>query len=341
MRIDIFFAVDKAFVQHLSVAIVSILKNATHDDDLYFYILIDELSKDNMHNINKLKNIKSFNIEFITVDTSQFKSFLPPSYINSLSTFYRYIIPGVKPELKKVLYLDCDIVVKSSLAELFSTDLGDNYIAGVEDCHPACTTTKLKPLFHLRDPYLNAGVLLFNCQKMREDNIEQKCFELTHELNTKTYLGADQDVLNILCAHKKLVLDPKFNLLSAFFENYIISEYNNEAIENAKSSPVIIHYSGKAKPWLQINFPLRANHWEYFRYLRQTPFYDKKSLHGLIVINKKTRHKWHKIRQNRIICVAVYLVCALIDAIRLPFQVIDLIFGVTWGLKTISKIDRL
>lgn len=341
MRIDIFFAVDNTFVWHLSVALASILKNAAHDDDLYFYILTDGLIQDNINKINKLKEIKTCNIEFVTVDNSQFINFLPPSYINSLSTFYRYIIPGVKPELKKVLYLDCDIVVKNSLAELFSTDLGDNYIAGVEDCHPACTAAKLKPFFLLRDPYLNAGVLLFNCQKMREDNIERRCFELTPKLNTKTYLAGDQDVLNILCAHKKLVLKPKFNLLSAFFNDNIISEYTNEAIENAKLSPVIIHYSGKAKPWLLTDFPVRANHWEYFRYLRHTPFYDKKSLYRLIVINKKTRHKWHKVRQNRIVCVAVYLVCALIDVIRLPFLVIDLIFGVTWGLKTISKIDRL
>lgn len=340
MRIDIFFAVDHTFIQHLCVSLVSIIKNASNDDDLYFYILTTDIMQNDINRINKLKDKKIFNIEFINVDNSQFINFSSPSYINSSSTFFRYIIPSIKPKLKKALYLDCDIVVKSSLAELFSTDLGDNYIAGVEDCHPACTTAKLNPLFCLKDPYLNAGVLLFNCQKMREDNIEQKCFDLTQKLNTKTYLGADQDVLNILCAHKKLVLPPKFNLLSAFFEDYIISEYTNEAIENAKSSPVIIHYSGKAKPWLLTDFPLRTNHWEYFRYLRQTPFYDEKTLYRLVVKNKKIKHSWHKIRQNRIVFVVNYLIRALADILRLPFQIVDLFFGIPWGFRIISKIKR-
>ena len=48
-------------------------------------------------------------------------------------TYYRYLIPQLKPELNKCFYFDCDIVVTDSLNAFWNIDLGENYIAAVEE----------------------------------------------------------------------------------------------------------------------------------------------------------------------------------------------------------------
>ena len=51
----------------------------------------------------------------------------------SVETYYRLIIPEIMPEYKKILYLDCDMVVDHDVAELFDLDLGNCVIAGAKD----------------------------------------------------------------------------------------------------------------------------------------------------------------------------------------------------------------
>ena len=167
--IEIFFATDNNFVQHLCVAIASILKNANEDDYFNFYILGNKLKQNDIKNIENLRKIKDFNLEIIEINDELFKRCKSPNYINSISTFFRYLIPVLKPELDKILYLDCDIVVKKSLKELYNTNIDNYYLAGVEDIHILCTESKLKPMFAIDEPYLNAGVLLFNCKMMRDN----------------------------------------------------------------------------------------------------------------------------------------------------------------------------
>ncbi|OLA94347.1 MAG: hypothetical protein BHW64_04290 [Candidatus Melainabacteria bacterium LEY3_CP_29_8] len=134
-NMDIFFASNDNYVQHLSVSIASILINSLPNEKFNFYILDGNISDKNKNILLSLKDIKDFNIEFIKVQEEMFKMcfITPESYHVSIQCYYRYIIPLVKPELKKVLYLDCDIVVKDSLKDLWNVDLKDNYVAAVED----------------------------------------------------------------------------------------------------------------------------------------------------------------------------------------------------------------
>lgn len=51
----------------------------------------------------------------------------------SIPTFYRLKLPTLLPNVKRVIYFDCDFVVTSSLAKLFNVNMGDYPIAGVKD----------------------------------------------------------------------------------------------------------------------------------------------------------------------------------------------------------------
>ena len=132
----IFFAINDAYTQHLCVVIASILKNSTPLDDFHFYVLNKgDLSEENKNNIKSLKALKDFEIEFIEVDFALFDKCKTSQYCDYITkeTYFRYIIPTLKPNLEKSLYLDCDIIIEDSLNLLYSIDLKDNYVGAIED----------------------------------------------------------------------------------------------------------------------------------------------------------------------------------------------------------------
>jgi len=313
--IEIFFAVDENFVRHLCVSIASLLYNADENDLLNLYIMNKSLSQTSRENILSLKQIKECTIEFIQVDDKLFDSLKSPYYINSSSTFYRYLIPVVKPQIDKALYLDADIVVKESLYDLFNIPMDDCYIAGVEDVHVLCREVKLKPRFQWSSPYLNAGVLLLNCKKMRENDFTRKCFELSPRLNTQTYFGADQDVLNILCAEQKKIIDIKYNVLSAVFYSHKNTQYSDSQIENAIKSPVIIHYSDKIKPW---HFLMNQLAVEYHKYLSLTPYAKNKRIFFIkcAILNESVIEALRRIKHNHFV-KALFGIFSLVPAFTL------------------------
>lgn len=265
---DIFFASNDNYVQHLSVAIASILVNSLPNEKFNFYILDGNISNKNKDILLSLKNLKDFNMEFIKVDEDMFKMcpITPECYHISNQCYYRYIIPWVKPELKKVLYLDCDIVVKDSLQDLWNVDLKDNYVAAVEDL---CLITNEDANRLETKHYFNSGVMLINNELWKRDNIIETLFKNTEEIHDKIR-WVDQCVLNYTFKDKVLFVSPKFNVQHSAFGDTKYNMYTKEEIDFAIIFPVIIHYTGCEKPWHK-----KCCHklWkDYFKFLKYTPY---------------------------------------------------------------------
>ena len=264
---DIFFASDDKFVQHLSVAIVSILKNSLPFENFNFYILDGGIKDKNKEKILNLKKIKNFNIEFIKIDDKLFKDCDITSECMHISkqTYYRYIIPKLKPQIKKCLYLDCDIVVNSSLNELWNIDLKDNYVAAVVELYNGSAEDKLSLGVN---KYFNAGVLLINNELWIKDNISETLFENQVKLKNKIR-WQDQDVLNYTFNNRVLLISPKYNLQqNAYYDTIDYDDIYD--LNLSKSFPVIIHYNGCIKPWSK---KCKHHLWKlYYRYLKHTPY---------------------------------------------------------------------
>ena len=85
------------------------------------------------------------------------------------ATYYRLCIGhALPPEMQRVIYLDCDMLVRCDLAELWQVPLGGMVLAAVVD--PAFTE---QHILGLPDgaPYFNAGVLLIDLARWREETI--------------------------------------------------------------------------------------------------------------------------------------------------------------------------
>ncbi|ONK27675.1 glycosyltransferase family 8 protein [Streptococcus azizii] len=155
------------------------------------------------------------------------------SHINFMA-FARYFIPQFVVE-DKVLYLDSDIVVTSSLDELFDLDVSEHYLAAV------------RSTFGYGAGF-NSGMMVINNRRWREENLMEQFITLT-EQEKDTIPEGDQTILNRLLNHDMIWLDDTYNFQVGF--DYGAFTYRHRHLFDMKLDPLpaIIHYISPDKPW--------------------------------------------------------------------------------------------
>lgn len=259
MDINICISSDNNYSKYAGVLIASILANAKESDYLHFYILENEINEDCKNKINELKKIKDAQITFVEVDKTlfdEYKSVHTHAYL-TINSFYRLKMASILPDVEKIIYLDCDMVVNSSLEELFSTDLGDYLAGGVLDISYNRMNRKTG-LAH-NNTYVNTGMLLIDLKKWRENNLEPVFAKSAKENEGRIFAG-DQDVINIALQGKIKKLPSKWNVQCSNFSNR--SDYTKH--------PAIIHYVSYQKPWVYASWNYFIE--LYFKYIQMTPW---------------------------------------------------------------------
>lgn len=271
-KIAICLSSDNNYAQHLGVTLVSILENKSAEDIIIVYVLDGGISIENKNKILNLKSEYEFEIKFIDIDKKIFKNF-PVGKKNhvTLATYYRLLLADICPNEDKLLYLDVDLIIKTSLKDLFETDITDKYFAGVSDCEETVNAQRLG----LKN-YCNAGVILLNLKKWREDNITELFFTWMQQNEDKILLH-DQDIINSTLQDRILKLDKCWNVQ--------ISKYDSSK-EFVKLLPKakIIHYVGKHKPW-HTDFKQYAKN-EYFKYLKLTDWKNYEDVYRTKILSK-------------------------------------------------------
>ena len=259
-EIPIFFTTDDAYIPYLDVAVSSLIHNASPDYTYRIIVLNTGIRQENIDLIKRNEK-EGFAIDFVDISEqvegiqSRFKNV----YHFSAVTYYRLFIASMFPQYKKILYLDCDLVVLGDISRLYHTDLGDNIIAACPEMYVRST-----PEFRLYaekalgvDPssYINAGVLVVDMDNYREARIEEKFVELITRYDFDL-LDPDQAYLNYLCDGRILVLP---------------NGWNKEPLPIPCEGELnLVHYALYKKPW-QYDDVLYG---EYFwQYAERSPFY--------------------------------------------------------------------
>ncbi len=231
--IHICYASSHAYAKYLSLAMATVLMNKAESDKICFHILDGGLSENDKNKILHLKNIADFEIEFAKVDTEKFLNCpLGKRTHLSLATYYRLVLADMLPQVNKVLYLDCDVEVKTSLKELYNEDISEYSIGAITDISSKRHCERLS-----LPGYYNAGVLLINLDKWREFRFAEHVFEWIEE-NIKILKLLDQDVVNIYFKDSIKCLDKKWNAQGRLkFDEY------DEIVKGAN----VIHFIGTDK----------------------------------------------------------------------------------------------
>lgn len=179
------------------------------------------------------------------------------SYVSKMA-FVKFYLAEILSNEDIVLYLDSDTVVSSDISEVFEIDISNIYAAVVEDMGVYTQFGRNSAFFCERinssnPKYFNSGVMLLNLVKMRNDDISEK---LVNYKKTGINFFVDQDAFNYLFGDNCLWLDYKYNFRTSAFYERDFNELNNYFFdgkylseEKCIEEQVILHLSGKYKPW--------------------------------------------------------------------------------------------
>lgn len=115
-KINVCISCDDNYARYAGVVITSVLINATGFDNLHFYILNGGISDENKNKIQSLSSIRDCKIDFVDIDAnvfSDFRKITTHAYI-SLPAYYRLKMPTLLPDVDRIIYFDCDVIVNTS-----------------------------------------------------------------------------------------------------------------------------------------------------------------------------------------------------------------------------------
>lgn len=254
--IDIVYSTDKKYLSICSTSMISLFSNNKNFEKINIHILTLDLSSHEIEKFNILAK-KFKNVYFYFYHLNELiKKYTIHNQGYSLAGYLRIFIKSVLPqEIEKILYLDGDTLITGDLSELWNMDLGENICGGVLDS----VTLDAKTRIGLKeyDNYFNAGVLLINLKKWKEENIESKLLYFLN-INKGNVFHHDQGLVNAVIREWK-ELPAKFNTMSVYMffkRKQLIKIYDNNQIcseseiREAKINPTIIHDKLWANFWI-------------------------------------------------------------------------------------------
>ncbi|NTV92633.1 MAG: glycosyltransferase family 8 protein [Chlorobiaceae bacterium] len=265
--VNIVFATDKNYIQHLSAALFSLLEN---NKDLSFtvYIISSGMSEKSYRNIEDIVKNRNCAVKHITVSDELFVKLATAHPFYPKGTYYRLLIPDLIDE-EKILYLDSDIIVNGSIKELYNQDVEDYFVCAIED--PGFD--RHRQLKMDNDAiYFNSGMMLVNLAKWKSTGLQKKVIDFI-EHNPDAIWFPDQCGLNSVINGRWKKVPLKYNQQSSIFSDDFDRKFDcfsPEELNEAKKNPVIIHYTGGSKPWhFKNRHPYKQLYW---KYLKMTPY---------------------------------------------------------------------
>lgn len=268
MQINVVFASDKNYLEQLTVAMCSLFET---NPDLAFdtYILNSDIDGATWRVLEEFADRYDRDLFDIKVPAHEVEGLVKTWHFTE-ANYYRLFIPELL-NAPKALYLDADVVVNGSIRDLYETDVSDVYLAAVVD--PSSDRHHNQDLgMSEASKYLNSGVMLLNLVMWRSCHVKEKVIEFVKR-KPGVIEYVDQCGINAIVDGKWKELHVKFNLQSLFLKmdrNILSGLVPAAELREGARRPIIIHYSGKWKPWLF--YRMHRYRGLYWKYLRRTPY---------------------------------------------------------------------
>jgi lipopolysaccharide biosynthesis glycosyltransferase len=183
------------------------------------------------------------------------------------TTYHRLLLPRLLPEeVTRAIWLDCDLLVTADLVGLWETDLGGFHLRAVRDSVVPFVSSRYgirrwRELGLSRDdPYFNAGVMLVDVDRWREDDIGTLVASYFRQVPDVMFW--DQEGLNAVLSRRWGALDPRWNRMTVGGRRHS---------EDAHTEPWIVHFSGTLKPW-RLPEPSTGLRSLFYHHVDQTPW---------------------------------------------------------------------
>lgn len=222
--------------------------------DLVFHLLHRTLPSQMQADLAAITQEFGVQVHFYDLDASPLFSDIalrmPENKRLSNIVYARLIIDRILPQdVARVLYLDCDMLVRDAIENLIEIDMLGFPIAAVRDTAGASITSgrdvkQNRDIFDPADPYFNAGMLLIDVAQWRAADIIGRMEQALKD-GVMARIYYDQDFLNLVFNRNWLQLPWRWNTIDA--------RHVHEGLD-----PAILHYTGENKPWGVLSGMLRS-----------------------------------------------------------------------------------
>lgn len=269
--IHIACAANAAYVPHVAAMLHSLLSVQGNAGITVHFLYDANLEK------TELERLRNFAIEQGAVwqghlITEEQRARFPDNYHFGREAWYRTLLPELLPELERVLYLDADTIIRQSLEPLWQFDLQGHVIGAIANPLYAFMDNSFMLGLGVDSPdnYFNSGVILFDLQEWRAQNVGAELLQFIAE-HGAAQAWPDQNTLNSVLRGRWMRLPAQWNMQNVYFELPLKRiPYPTESLRLARQNPAIVHYSAPYKPWMYMcKHPFLE---DYLRHLSVTPW---------------------------------------------------------------------
>lgn len=239
------FCISDNYSSIVAVTLQSFVDHHTNESAFTFHLVSEALSADNLAYLKSvIAQRSSWQLVYHPIEEKSLAHI--PTGPFTIHAWYRIFLDKLLPDhVDKVLYLDADTLIASSIDELFQIPLENVAIGAAKDQQNFITATKQRIGLPQQQTYVCSGVLLMNLSYWREHNIAQQILDWA--IANAPRLGCpDQDAINVVLRERTVVLPAKWGIIA---RNFLYDAfYQTEEAAEAYHHPCIIHYAGCA-PW--------------------------------------------------------------------------------------------
>lgn len=240
--IHVVCAADANYAPYAGIALSSVL-GANRADEIHLHVLSDGIKPKDITRMSRMAcragaRFSSYDIEQVLQSSLGLSDQV--SYY-SRTAYGRLFLGDLLPrDIRRVIYLDCDVVCVSSLRELWQRGEGLKLMAAVRDVWvDRDSKHKLSMGIPTDRAYYNTGVLVINVEAWRNGNVGQRLIGFIRERRKARYV--DQDAINSLLGAEITELPRQWNAM-------VTSPIPGDADAQMKHA-AIIHFFGGFKPW--------------------------------------------------------------------------------------------
>lgn len=257
--IHIAITLDEEYVRGSIAAVHSALQNALCPENIFFHFLASDTNLETLVR----SAFPRLNFKVYHFDHNRVRKFISSSVRHALEqplNYARnYLADMLEPCVRRVIYLDSDLVVVDDVSKLWHTSLGSRTVGAPEYCRANFTkyftdkfwsNPNLASTFAYRKPcYFNTGVMVMDLGKWRR-------FGYTRRIENWMEIQKERRIYELGSL-------PPFLLVFAGHVAPIDHRWNQHGLggDNVKGScrdlhpgPVsLLHWSGSGKPWVRLD----------------------------------------------------------------------------------------